>query len=40
MHIRRSASELPHILVLIDDPQETVIETLVQLKPACFPLRS
>ena len=34
MRIRRGASlELPHILVLIDDPQKSVIEPLAQLKP-------
>jgi hypothetical protein len=33
MRIRRGAPlELPHILVLIDDPQESVIEPLAQLK--------
>jgi hypothetical protein len=34
MHIRQDAPlELPHILVLIDDPQSSVIEPLAQLSP-------
>jgi hypothetical protein len=39
MHIRRGAPlELPHILVLIDDPMQSVIEPLAQLKPNLAPL--
>lgn len=39
MNIRRGAPlELPHILVLIDDPQYTVIEPVAQLKPHLTPL--
>ena len=39
MHIRRGAPlELPHILVLIDDPQQSVIEPLAHLKPRLSPL--
>ena len=35
MKIRRGAAlELPHILVLIDDPLRTVIEPLIQAKPS------
>ncbi len=30
--------EVPHILVLIDDPQRTVIEPLIEAKPALQPL--
>jgi len=39
MHIRKGASlELPHILVLIDDPQHSVIEPLAQAKSRLSPL--
>ena len=39
MHIRRGAPlELPHILVLIDDQQHSVIEPLAQLKTRLSPL--
>ncbi|GAP10490.1 hypothetical protein BECAL_01660 [Bellilinea caldifistulae] len=39
MRIREGAAiELPHILVLIDDPQQTVIEPLAQRSDALIPL--